>query len=134
MTIPGKSKSEIEPPPPVTYIGDPSDGLTEYKRRTADSTQQVIDPVTAGNEIVEVRYSGSDPSVVASGYLVLPVGLVRRKSSLRREKIKVRTHCFILYSFLTRVNITHSIRCKTVKIAVRVGVVRMFTQCTTKTV
>lgn len=109
--ISSKSEGECKlfgTPPPVTYIGDPSDGLTEYERRIADGTQETIDPVTAGNEIVEVKYSGSDPSVIvencASGYVVLPGELVRRKSSLRRENTQVGFSTHIVHCmFLCRV-------------------------------
>lgn len=111
--ISSKSEGECKlfgTPPPVTYIGDPSDGLAEYERRIADGTQETIDPVTAGNEIVEVKYSGSDPSVIvencSSGYVVLPGELVRRKSSLRRENIQVGFSTLIVHCmFLCRVTL-----------------------------
>jgi hypothetical protein len=92
------SEGEFEPPtpPPVTYIGDPADALAEYERRRAEGTQAAIEPIDVGNEIVEVKYSGSEPSVIvencASGYVVLPGELVRRKSSLRRENAQVHVY------------------------------------------
>ncbi|KAK3740688.1 hypothetical protein QZH41_019063, partial [Actinostola sp. cb2023] len=76
---------------PVTYIGGPSDGLTEYERRLKQGTQEVIHP--SKGKIVEVKYSGCDPSVIvescSSGYVVLPGGRLRRKSSLRQAHERV---------------------------------------------
>lgn len=79
---------------PVTCIGGPSDGLTQYQQRLARGTQEIIEPSCSRSEIMEVKYSGKDPSVVVencpSGYVVLPGEKVRRKSSIRKAYTKVK--------------------------------------------
>lgn len=98
---------------PITHIGGPSDGLTEYEERLAQDVQKILEPLSSNSDSViitecaqrltddtqkfaEPSSSSSDSVIIEdcpSGYVVLPGERLRRKSSIRRAHAQVRYTC-----------------------------------------